>query len=139
MPVDFLDTNVLVYAYDPTDRRKQEVAQGLLKKALGGEMTISGQVLAEFAATLFHKLSPPADPESVKAVLDALGPIRLFPTDGDMVRRATEVRAAYGLPFYDSLIIAAAERAGCVRIWSEDFNAGQNYFGVAVENPFARP
>jgi predicted nucleic acid-binding protein len=137
MPADFLDTNVLVYAYDPTDRRKQEVAQGLLKKALVGEMTISGQVLAEFAATLFHKLSPPAPPESLRIVLDALGPIRLLPTDGEMVRRAVEVRAAYGLHFYDALIVAAAERAECVRIWSEDLNAGQKYFGVQVENPFA--
>jgi len=136
MPGDFLDTYVLVYAYDPTDRRKQKAAQGFLKKALGGEMTISGQVLAEFAATLFHKLSPPASPESVKAVLDALGPIRLLPTDGEMVRRAVEARASYGLHFYDALIIAAAERAGCVRIWSEEFNAGQDYFGVKVENPF---
>jgi len=137
MPGDFLDTNVLVYAYDPTDRRKQGVAQGLLKKALGGEMTISGQVLAEFAATLFYKLSPPAPPESVKTVLDALSPIRLLPTDGELVRRAVEARAAYGLHFYDALIVAAAERASCVRIWSEDLNAGQNYFGVTVENPFA--
>jgi len=137
MPGDFLDTHVLVYAYDPTDRRKQEVAQGLLKRALGGEMTLSAQVSAEFAATLFHKLSPPAPPESVKAVLDALGPIRLLPTDGDMVLRAVEARAAYGLHFYDALVVAAAERAGCDRIWSEDLSAGQKYFGVTVRNPFA--
>jgi predicted nucleic acid-binding protein len=39
--------------------------------------------------------------------------------------------------FYDGMIIAAAERAGCKRIWSEDLNAGQEYFGVKVENPFA--
>jgi len=36
------------------------------------------------------------------------------------------------------MIVAAAERAGCSKIWSEDLNAGQEYFGVPVENPFAR-
>jgi predicted nucleic acid-binding protein len=35
------------------------------------------------------------------------------------------------------MIVAAAERANCSRIWSEDLNAGQSYFGVGVENPFA--
>jgi predicted nucleic acid-binding protein len=34
------------------------------------------------------------------------------------------------------MILAAAERAGCQRIWSEDMNAGQSYFGVKVKNPF---
>jgi predicted nucleic acid-binding protein len=30
-----------------------------------------------------------------------------------------------------------AEQAGCTKIWSEDLNAGQVYFGIKVENPFA--
>jgi predicted nucleic acid-binding protein len=34
------------------------------------------------------------------------------------------------------MIVAAAERAGCGRILSEDLNSGQTYFGVRVENPF---
>lgn len=38
--------------------------------------------------------------------------------------------------FYDGMIVAAAERAGCKRILSEDFNTGQEYFGVTVANPF---
>ena len=53
-----------------------------------------------------------------------------------MVRRAVEVQGRYGLHFYDSLIVAAAERAGCERIWSEDLNSGQKYFGISVQNPF---
>jgi len=52
------------------------------------------------------------------------------------VRRAVEAGAAYGIHFYDGMIVAAAESAGCGRIWSEDLNPGQKYFGVSVENPF---
>jgi predicted nucleic acid-binding protein len=47
-----------------------------------------------------------------------------------------QARAAYGIHFYDGMIVAAAERAGCQRILSEDLNAGQQYFGVTVSNPF---
>jgi predicted nucleic acid-binding protein len=39
--------------------------------------------------------------------------------------------------FYDGMILAAAEQAGCKTLWSEDMNAGQLYFGIKVENPFA--
>jgi predicted nucleic acid-binding protein len=133
---DFLDSNVLVYAYDVSDARKQHIAQDLVRKAIGGETIISTQVLAEFAATLLHKLSPAVLPNDALAILNALGPIRLILPDGDTVHRAIEARASYGLHFYDAMIVAAAERAGCSRIWSEDLNAGQRYFGVVVYNPF---
>jgi len=133
---DFLDSNVLVYAYDVSDPRKQHIAQDLVRKAIGGDIVISTQVLAEFAATLLHKLSPAVLPNDVLVILNALGPIRLIFPDGDTVRRAIEARASYGLHLCDGMIVAAAERAGCNRIWSEDLNPGQRYFGVAVDNPF---
>ena len=133
---DFLDTNVLVYAYDPSDPRKQGVAQDLVRRALAGEMMTSTQLLAEFAAALLHKISPAARPEDVMALLEVLAPMHLVIPDGDMIRRAVEARASYGVHFYDGMIVAAAERGGCSRIWSEDLNAGQKYFGIAVENPF---
>jgi predicted nucleic acid-binding protein len=73
---EFLDTNVLIYAYDPSTPRKQQIAQSLLRRALAGEIVTSTQVLAEFAAALLHKLS--ARPRDVSDLLDALGPIRLI-------------------------------------------------------------
>ncbi|HVO79675.1 MAG TPA: PIN domain-containing protein [Terriglobales bacterium] len=133
---DFLDTNVLVSAYDVSDPAKQRTAQELVRKAVTGGLVISTQVLAEFAATLLHKLAPAPSTDDVIALLDTLAPIRLITPDGDTVRRAVEARAAYGLHFYDGMIIAAAERAGSERIWSEDFNPGQKYFGVVAANPF---
>jgi predicted nucleic acid-binding protein len=133
---DFLDTNVLVYAYDTNHAEKQRVARELLKGGIAGKFVISTQVLAEFAATLLHKILPPANADAVMKGLDAMAPIRLVTPDAELIRRAVEARASYGLHFYDGLIVGAAERAGCARIWSEDLNAGQKYFGVTVANPF---
>ena len=116
---EFLDTNILVLAYDSGDRRKQRIAQELVKRALEGGMVVSTQVLAELAVTLLHKMAPPARPEEVAAVLHALGPIRAIVPDGDTVRRAVDAHAQYGVHFYDGMIVAAAERGGCERIWSE--------------------
>jgi predicted nucleic acid-binding protein len=134
--LEFLDTNILVYAYDRSEPRKQRIAQGLVRRAVAGEITASSQVLGEFAATLLHKLSPPATPKDLMALLDTLGPIKLVPIDGDVVLRAVQARAEYGVHFYEGMILAAAERGGCQKIWSEDLNAGQKYFGCVVENPF---
>ncbi len=134
--LEFLDTNILVYAYDSGTPRKQQIAQGLVRRAVAGEIAASSQVLAEFAATLLHKLKPAIKPEDLTLLLDTLGPIKLVPVDGDVVLRAVQARAHYGLHFYDGMIVAAAERGGCMKIWSEDLNAGQNYFNCVVENPF---
>jgi predicted nucleic acid-binding protein len=133
---EFLDTDILVYAYDICSPAKRQIAQDLVRRALAGSIMISTQVLAEFSATLLHKISPPASPKHVAALLDALAPIKVIAPDGDVVRRAVDVRAKYGVHFYDGMILAAAERAGCKRIWSEDLNSGQEYFGIRVGNPF---
>jgi predicted nucleic acid-binding protein len=131
---DFLDSNVFVYAYDVSNPKKQRIAQDLIARAISGEFIASVQVLAEFASTFLHKVS--VRPEYVTALLDTLAPIRLVLPDEGMVRRAVQVRESYGLHFYDGMIVAAAERGRCPRIWSEDLNAGQQYFGIVVENPF---
>jgi predicted nucleic acid-binding protein len=134
--VDFLDTNILVYAYQFTDSRKQRIAHDLVRRAIAERWVISSQVLAEFATTLLHKFSQPPTSEELNKILDRLEPIKLVLPDLEVVRRAIQARAAYGIHFYDGMIVAAAERAGCGRILSEDFSAGQEYFGVLAVNPF---
>lgn len=134
---DFLDTNLLVYAYDSSSPGKQSLAKEFVRRALAGEGVISSQVLAELVSVLLHKLSPPMPIRSVKGIIDALSPIKLIVPDADLVRRAVEAHEAYQIHSYDGMIIAAAERAQCKRIVSEDLNNGQQYFGITVFNPFA--
>lgn len=134
--LDFLDTNVLVYAFDPSDPRKQSIAQRIVEKALAGEGAASTQVLSELAVSILYKLTPRAKPEEVAEILDSLNPIRLVGSDSGVVRRALDACSSYGIHFYDALIVAAAERGGCGRILSEDLNPGQKYFQIPVENPF---
>jgi predicted nucleic acid-binding protein len=133
---DFLDSNVLVYAYDARYPEKRAVAQELVRLACAGEFVVSTQVLAEFSATLLQKFEPAVPPQNLMAILERLAPIRLIVPDAEIVHRAVEAHAAYGIHFYDGMIVAAAERAGAKKIMSEDLNAGQEYFGVTVVNPF---
>jgi predicted nucleic acid-binding protein len=79
--------------------------------------------------TFLHKISLPAKPQPVAVISDALGPIRAIAPDADLVSSAVAVRAKYGLHFYDGMIVAAAERVGSKRIWSEDLGGGHAYLG----------
>jgi predicted nucleic acid-binding protein len=134
---EFLDSNIILYAYDTSNLRKQKIAQELLKNSLAGAYVISVQVLAEVAAALLHKVAPARTPDVVAEILDDLAVIPTLSPDADIVRGAVQARSRYGVHFYDGMILAAAGRAGCKTIWSEDLNAGQDYFGMKVENPFA--
>ena len=133
----FLDSNVLLYAYDYSDPRKQAIGRKLVRHAAMQRWVISAQVLAEFCATRLHKFKPAANLSELTAVLARLSVLTLVTPDRELVQRAVEAHATYGIHFYDGMIVAAAEWAGCKRILSEDLNAGQVYFGVEVINPFA--
>jgi len=115
--VDFLDTNVVLYAWDPAAPDKQRIARDLLRRALDGGAVVSIQVLAEFASALLHKKKPPAAPDQLQAALEAMRPIRTIAPDNSPIQRAVEARAAHGIHFYDALIVASAERAACSRIF----------------------
>lgn len=135
---DFLDSNVLIYAYDPSAKEKQSIAAGLLRQAMAGTAVISAQVVAEFAAAYLHKIKPPLPAVRVQQAVDAWRPIRTVMPDADLVVRALEAHHRYKVHFYDGMIVAAAERAGCGRILSEELTPGQKYFGISVQNPFQR-
>lgn len=54
----------------------------------------------------------------------------------DLVFRAVDIKAAYDISLADAMILAAAERAQCGELLTEDLNDGQRYAGVVARNPF---
>ncbi len=131
----FLDTNVLVYAVDGRDSRKKRVAAELVEAAIEGEdYRISAQVLFEFANICQRKLGVVA--AEVLKLLDALSFIPIVNQTAPLVSRAVEIKALYGISLQDAMIVAAAEKAGCDELMSEDLADGQLYVGIRVRNPF---
>jgi len=62
---EFMDSNIVLYAYDPNDARKQEIAQQLLKKGCRGDAAFPYRCRRK-SATLFHKVTPAATHEAVE-------------------------------------------------------------------------
>lgn len=132
----FVDTNVLAYVYDRSSGFKRELAKDLVARHLAAEsLVLSAQVLNELASTLLK----PAFGLSLDEVRTALRTLDLAPSvelDLQLTLRALDARARYQVSLWDGLVIAAAERAHCAEILSEDLNHGQEYFGILVRNPF---
>ena len=131
----FIDTNVVVYASDPLDARKNELAVEILADAFDNDQyVISSQVLNEFINTALNKLKK--SNEEVIGHLHQLKTMRVVPVSAEWLERAIEIRSRYDLQFYDSLLLAAAEALGCDEFLTEDLNDGQMYGSVKAVNPF---
>lgn len=136
MGLDFIDSNVVVFANDGRDAAKQKVALAVIGDAIrSGNGVISTQVLQEYANVALGKLGQRQDVVLRQlALLERLQVVSQTPV---LVRRGVELQGLYGISFWDAAMVAAAESRGCARILSEDLNAGQFYTGVAVINPFS--
>jgi predicted nucleic acid-binding protein len=138
MSVDFLDSNVFIYLFDPVDEHKRGIARDLIQAAIETDRgCISFQVVQETLRVLTGKLPKPLAPEAAQAFLQhSLLPLwTVMPTPG-LYAKALQLQSRLGYGFYDSLIIAAALEAGCKRLLSEDLQHGQRIEGLRIENPF---
>ena len=131
----FIDSNILIYAVDEAQPDKYERACNIVEAAIRGNgFVISVQVLNEFASVLYRKFKKSDD--EVRELLSIAGRIKTVPVMPEWTQLAIDIKAQYGLQFYDSLLLAAAQVNKCQEFWSEDLNEGQIYCGVKAVNPF---
>ena len=134
----FLDTNILVYTFDPRDRRKQRVANHLVATALQTQQgVISFQVVQEFLNVATKKFSRPLSYEDAQAYLaSVLTPLCSIHSSTALYENALGLAARWQFSFYDSLIVSAAEQAGCDQLISEDLQHKQQIGNMRIVNPF---
>jgi predicted nucleic acid-binding protein len=131
----FVDTNVLIYALDEADLKKQEAARvwrAELWKSHRGR--ISFQVLQEFYAKVTQKW-PSARQEARSEVRDLLA-WRPVAVDEGILEHGWKIQDRYHLSFWDAMIVAAAKSAACRYLLTEDLQANQDLDGLLVVNPF---
>jgi len=134
--VRFVDTNVLLYAVSALseDADKRQRAINLLDTA---DLALSVQVLQEF----YHQATRPGRAGALTRAqaLEFIESIGNFPVQDvtiDLFRAGVAISGHFQLSYWDGVILAAAKALGCDVLYSEDLNAGQDYNGVLVVNPF---
>ncbi len=134
----FLDTNVLVYAHDAGSPEKKARSQELIFACLRNNTgVLSAQVLSELFVTLTKKLEQPMSIEQAKREIVLLSTMETVEIDATLVVQAITLKERWQLSYWDSLILAAAERAECTVVYSEDMSDGQEYGSLVVRNPYA--
>lgn len=136
--LEFLDTNILVYAHDRSSGEKCEIARSLVDRLWHSRQgCVSIQVLQEFYVVITRKVRFPLSPAEAERVVTDIGTWRLHAPQLDDVLKAIEVQQRYQTSFWDAMLLQSAFRMGCKVLWSEDLNPEQLYQQVLVKNPFA--
>jgi predicted nucleic acid-binding protein len=134
----FVDTNVLVYGRDASERVKQPLAwawrEQLWRRQAG---RLSTQVLQEFYVTVTRKLRPGLPRELARREVADLSLWRPVEASPELLEAAFEVEDRHRLSFWDALVVAAAQAARCDFLLSEDLKPDSVLGGVRVINPFA--
>lgn len=134
----FWDTNVLVYAFDASSPDKRDKAREMLGEGIRtSTLSLSWQVIQEFANVALHKFEQPMPVEELRELMDTV----LFPhcdiyPSRSLYDRALRIHALTQYRFYDSLIVAGALAAGVETLYSEDLQEGRCIESVQIVNPF---
>jgi predicted nucleic acid-binding protein len=132
----FVDTNVLMYAHDAAAGTKHQVAKTVLRDLWNEQAgVLSVQVLQEFYVNVTRKIPVPLSKEAARQVVSSYA-IWCTETTSAEVSAAFRIEDESRIGFWDALIVSSAAKSGAMRILSEDFNAGQRFAGIVVENPF---
>ncbi len=133
----FLDTNVLVYAFDQSAQAKRRRALDIIRDRSDGEWTISWQVVQEFSAVALHRFARPMEAGDLNSLQRTL----LWPACSVLPSQAVHqhalaLHAETLYRFYDCLIVAAAIASGVEELFTEDLQHGRELGGVRIVNPF---
>lgn len=133
----FVDTNILIYAYDKEAGDKHNLAVDHIRYLWNtNNGVISTQVMQEFYVNVTRKIPVPISPIDAHALLSTYLVWQIEVNDPATILFAIELQERHMLSFWDALIVASAYRSGVSTILSEDLNAGQLIEGIVIKNPF---
>jgi predicted nucleic acid-binding protein len=133
-----LDTNILIYACDKADLKRQQVALDLVSSA--GDGVLLWQVACEFVAAsrkLRSQGFTMADAWDRLADYLELFPL-ILPAPGAL-ERARILHTEDGWSFWDAMIVAACLEGGVTRLYSEDLPGRAVRWPLEIVNPFVQP
>lgn len=133
----FVDTNVLLYARDPSEGSRHVAARRWVEQLWNdGNGRTSVQVLNEFYDVATRRISRPLSADDAWDDVSALFAWRPQAIDEDVLRAARAVTQRFKLSWWDSLIVAAAHAQQCTVLLTEDLQHGMSMSGVRIQSPF---
>ena len=135
--LQFVDTNILIYAHDISAGQKHSRAKELMRDLWQSEEgCLSIQVLQEFYVNVTQKVAKPLPAEAAAQIIADLSVWEVHCPRTEDVLDAIRLQKRYQISFWDAMILASALQLGCHVLWSEDLNPAQVYDQVEVQSPF---
>lgn len=136
-PLVFVDTNVLLYAFDMVDPSKQERSRAWLKACWQRRCgRLSSQVMHEFYANARGRFAKALSSDEARAEVRRYQAWKPWLVDQATVETAWAVESRYRVNYWDALMIAAAQHMGCSLLLTEDLQHRQRMDELVVINPF---
>jgi predicted nucleic acid-binding protein len=133
----FVDTNLLVYTRDSSEKIKQKQAQQWMAHLWSARTgRLSFQVLKEFYITVTEKLRPGMDLKAARQDVRTLMAWKPILVDNGVLERAWSIQDRYLLSWWDALIVSAAQLTECQFLLTEDLQPGQKFGNLEIINPF---
>ena len=133
----FVDSNVLIYPFDRDAGAKRAVAKEWIDRLWdSAEGRISAQVVSETYVTITRKLKPGLAPAEAQDAVRRYLDWKPLPIDARLIDAAWRIETRWRLSWWDALIVAAAQRAECAWLLTEDLQDGQRFDDVEVVDPF---
>lgn len=133
----FVDTNIIVYAYDASAGEKHRKALAIMENIWdAGHGIVSSQVLEEFFVSVTRKIARPMETSKAREIVKDLLKWKVVAVDGELILEAIDIHQRYKYSFWDCMIIQAAIQGGAGLLFSEDLSDGQTIGGVKIKNPF---
>jgi predicted nucleic acid-binding protein len=133
----FLDTNILVYAFDVSDDRRHALAVDLLEEHLRNRTAVlSLQVLQEFFVTVTRKISRPLEPRKARNLVAEFLRHDVVEPSSIHLLMAMDFTVAHKIALWDALVVAVAAETSCKTLYTEDLRHDAVLSGVRVVNPF---
>jgi predicted nucleic acid-binding protein len=132
-----IDSNVLVYAHDPSEAVKQRKAIDLLGRLRGsGAAALSVQSLSEFFSAS-RKLPQPLPRDQAAAEVERFArSFPVLPITANCVLEACRVTVQHKFAFWDAMFWAVAKVNQVAYVLSEDGDHGRFLEGVRIYDPF---
>jgi len=130
-----IDTNVFVYMLDAREPSKQAAAAELVERLRAGDCHVALQACGELYAALTRRFRR-APWEAAQASRNLLAAFPAFGTSRSAVERALAEAMAGRFGYWDALLLASADEAGCELCFSEEMADGARLGAVEVVAPF---
>lgn len=119
----FIDTNILVNAYDISAGRKHFNARKLVTDLWNsGRGCLSIQVLQEFYVITTKKVNIPITDDAAIRIVGDFSKWTIHLLDTEDIITASETCQRCHISFWDAMIPCSAEKLGCSTLWTEDLN-----------------